>query len=101
MKAIPPVLLVLALTYSHASAEFAKPVRLKAGEQYINVESPGYACPMFEDVDGDGLKDLVVGQFRDGALTFYKNAGSATAPKFSQGQRLPANGKPAEVPGVW
>ena len=47
--------------------QFEAPVRLKAGDAFIQVEAPGYACPSWADVDVDGKKDLVVGQFRKGA----------------------------------
>jgi hypothetical protein len=36
------------------AAEFAAPVRLKVGDKYIRIESPGYASPTWVDVDGDG-----------------------------------------------
>lgn len=78
--------------------QFEAPVRLKAGEAFIQVEAPGYACPSWADVDGDGKKDLVVGQFRKGAMKVYRNLGDG---KLAEGKWLEAGGKVAEVPGVW
>ncbi len=78
--------------------EFEAPVRLKAGGTAIRVESPGYAAPCWFDVDGDGKKDLVVGQFNKGKMKWYRNLGNG---KFAEGQWLKAGGAIAEVPGVW
>ena len=55
--------------------EFSAPVRLKGGEDYIATETPGYACPCWHDVDGDGAKDLIVGQFAGGKMKIYRNRG--------------------------
>jgi len=80
------------------AAEFATPVLVKAGDKAVRVDSPGYACPAWADVDGDGKKDLLVGQFRSGLIHVYKNLGDG---KLAAGVPLKAEGKPAEVPGVW
>lgn len=34
------------------------------------------------DWDGDGLEDLLVGQFDDGRIRFYPNLGSTQSPAF-------------------
>jgi hypothetical protein len=73
-------------------------VRLKAGDKPIRVESPGYAYPCLYDVDDDGKPDLVIGQFRQGKMMVYKGLGKG---KFAEGTWLKADGKVAEVPGVW
>lgn len=36
------------------AADFEPPVRLKAGDAAIRVESPGYAAPCWADLNGDG-----------------------------------------------
>jgi len=89
---------------------FAPPVRLRAAavagegdtvataDTYVKTESPGYAAPCWHDVDGDGKKDLVVGQFNDGKLKFYKGKGNG---KLAAGEWLKAGGAIAEVPDVW
>jgi hypothetical protein len=80
------------------AAEFQPPVRLKADGAAVRVEAPGYAAPCWADVDGDGKKDLLVGQFNGGKIRVFKNLGDG---KFAAGAWLQAEGKPAEVPGVW
>jgi len=81
-----------------ADFNFAAPVRLKAGDQFIKVERPGYACPCWADVDGDGKPELLVGQFNGGKIKVYKHLGNL---KFASGEWLKAAGEPAQVPGVW
>ena len=80
------------------AAEFAAPVRLDGGGEAVRVESPGYAAPCWADIDGDGRKDLLVGQFNGGKIRFYKNLGQN---KLAAAQWLKAEGTVATVPGVW
>lgn len=80
------------------SAEFQPPVRLKAGDVPVRVESPGYAAPCWADIDGDGKKDLLVGQFSGGKIHVHKNLGDG---KLAPSEWLKAEGAVAEVPGVW
>lgn len=79
-------------------AEFEPPVRLMADGKPVRVESPGFACPCLADLSGSGKKDLLVGQFNEGKIRVFKNLGDN---KFAGGEWLQADGKPAEVPGVW
>lgn len=81
-----------------AAADFEPPVRLKGGDTAIRVEAPGYACPAWVDMDGDGKKDLIVGQFAQGKIRVFKGLGGT---KFATGVWLQTEGKVAEVPGVW
>ena len=64
----------------------------------IRVESPGYAAPCWADINGDGKMDLLVGQFNKGKIQLFKCLGEG---KFAKGAWLQAEGKAAEVPGVW
>jgi hypothetical protein len=78
------------------AGDFEPPVRLKAGSAAIRVENPGYAAPCWADIMG--TKNLLVGQFNGGKIRVYKHLG---ADKFAPGSWLQADGKVAEVPGVW
>ena len=78
--------------------EFENPVRLEANGSPIRVESPGYATPCLVDMDGDGHKDLLVGQYADGKINVYRNLGDG---RYAEGQWLEAEGAVAEVPGIW
>jgi hypothetical protein len=81
-----------------AAAEFQAPIRLTADGVPIRVEEPGYAAPCWADIDGDGKKDLLVGQFSEGKIRVYKNLGGG---KLAAGAWLQADGIDAEIPGVW
>jgi hypothetical protein len=86
------------LSSSPQGPRFETPVRLRGGDEFVKVESPGYAAPCWFDVDRDGRKDLVVGQFRGGKLRVFRNLGDG---KLAAGQWLEVGGKVAEIPGVW
>jgi hypothetical protein len=99
MRKLGSFLLGFACTASFAvAAEFKPPVRLTAEGEAVRVESPGYAAPCWADIDGDGKKDLLVGQFRSGKIRLHKNLGDG---KLARGEWLQAGGADAEVPGVW
>jgi hypothetical protein len=80
---------------SHA-ADFEPPIRLKVGDAAIRVESPGFACPCWAEINGK--KCLLVGQFSKGKIQIFEHLGGE---KFAPGKWLQADGKVAEVPGVW
>src|SRR5579862_20757 len=81
-----------------SAAQFERPVRLKAGDSAIRVESPGYAAPAWVDLKHNGKKQLLVGQFGQGKIRVFEHL---TAEQFRPGEWLKAEGKVAEVPGVW
>ena len=81
-----------------SAAEFHPPVRLKANGAAIRVESPGYASPCWANLDGNGKMSLLVGQFNKGKIQVFKDLGKG---KFAAGSWLQAEGKVAEVPGIW
>jgi len=81
-----------------SAADFQPPIRLEANGAAVRVESPGWAAPCWADIDGDGKKDLLVGQFNQGKIHVFKNLGGG---KLAAGAWLKADGIDAEIPGVW
>jgi len=81
---------------------FHPPVQVKVGGVALASQSPGYACPTMVDLDGDGLLDLVSGQFMKGKMMFLKNVGEKGKPKFENIDWVKGkNGQPLQVPGVF
>jgi hypothetical protein len=77
--------------------EFLPPVRLEAAGKVIDTDV-GHAAPLMFDFDGDGVKDLLVGQFGDGILWVYRNVGTDRHPKFAAGVKFKGGGKDGRVP---
>jgi hypothetical protein len=61
-------------------ADLAPPVLVESGGKPIDVEI-GHAAPFVGDFDGDGLADLLVGQFGEGKLRIYRNRGTKASPR--------------------
>lgn len=76
---------------------FEKPIRLKAGGEFINVDV-GHAAPFVYDFDKDGKRDLLVGQFGQGRLRIYRNIGTDTKPKYETEQWFKTNGEFGAIP---
>jgi hypothetical protein len=75
----------------------ATPVEVLAGGAPIDPEV-GHATPNLVDWDGDGKRDLLVGQFGGGRLRVYLNSGTDADPKFRDFRFAKAGGKDASVP---
>jgi hypothetical protein len=77
---------------------FHPPVRLAAADGVIDAGPAwGHASPWLVDVDGDGVRDLVVGDF-SGLFRFYRNEGTNDRPRYARGVNLQAGGVDAKVP---
>ncbi len=90
-------LMMLAVFAAGGPRELLAPVRILAADKPIDVEV-GHAAPFFADLDGDGLKDLLVGQFGGGKLRIYKNVGTRAKPRFDGFSAFQADGKEGTVP---
>jgi hypothetical protein len=97
---LPALVSALLATEGAAQSDpvLSAPQRLKAGEEWIDTgKEIAHAGPQLHDVDGDGLQDLVVGNFA-GHFQVYRNVGTRTAPAFESRGRLKAAGVEAKVP---
>jgi hypothetical protein len=103
------------------SNELQPPVRILASGKPIDVTT-GHAAPYVLDFDGDGVRDLLVGEFGDGEfpvdqlpaklekgwkqpdafangrLRIYKNRGTDAEPRFEDFTFLQAGGADATIP---
>ena len=52
-----------------------------------------WGAPLCTDWDGDGLQDLLVGQYHWGVIRLYLNVNTAAAPEFSGYTYLFADGE--------
>ena len=77
--------------------ELAPPVRLEAAGKPIDTEI-GHAAPFVGDFDGDGVRDLLVGQFGEGVLWVYRNEGTNARPKLAAGAKFKDGKKEGTVP---
>lgn len=75
---------------------FEEPVYIYAGGNVIDVGS--YGSPFTYDWDGDGAKDLIMGQFDSGKIRFFKNIGTQYNPVFDNGVFLQADGVDITLP---
>lgn len=107
---LPMLLLALALPLdATANDSLEKPFRLKSGGEVIDVNT-GHAAPYLSDIDGDGIRDLLVGEFGRGRLDFegqlfvrgrlrvYRNVGSEAKPRYDGFEWFRAGEKIAEIP---
>src|SRR5262245_24005168 len=74
------------------SKDLEPPVRLQAAGKIIDT-AVGHAAPFVGDFDGDGVNDLLVGQFGEGILWVYRNTGTNDRPKLAPGVKF-KEGKP-------
>ena len=95
-----PLLCAAALaasTSAQRAPDLAAPVLLKAGGEVIDTgEYIGHAGPLFADFDGDGTRDLLVGNFK-GYFQLYGNTGTNKEPVFEAKGLLQAGGADAYV----
>jgi hypothetical protein len=79
------------------SKELAPPVRLEAAGKVIDTDV-GHAAPFVGDIDGDGVRDLLVGQFGEGLLWVFRNEGTNDKPKLAAGVKFKEGKADGRVP---
>lgn len=70
---------------------FNSPFFVQAGGTDLVVNS-SIPDPCVVDWDGDGVKDLVIGQFASGKIRFYQNSGTNAVPAFTGFSYIQAGG---------
>jgi hypothetical protein len=77
---------------------FHPPVRLRNVEEVIDSgQSWGHSGPWVEDINGDGVRDLIVGDY-SGLFRIYHNEGTNKEPRYAKAFNLQAGGIDAKVP---
>ncbi|MEO0226226.1 MAG: hypothetical protein ABIL05_04665 [candidate division WOR-3 bacterium] len=89
------LMLGFVLVYS-AAPRFLNPVYIQSNGKNIDVEY--YGSPFVYDWDGDGKKDLLVGQFYYGKIRYYRNIGTNNNPVFGDSVFLTAGGVEIQLP---
>jgi hypothetical protein len=77
--------------------QLAPPVQIEAAGKPIDTEV-GHAAPFVGDFDGDGVNDLLVGQFGSGILWVYRNEGTNAQPKLAAGVKFKEGKDDGRVP---
>ena len=80
------------------SEELQPAAHAQAGGQPVDVQRVGHSAPFVGDFDGDGVQDLLVGQYDGGKVRVYRNAGSNSAPVLGGYEWVKAGGQDARVP---
>ena len=80
--------------------EFSSPILLRDRKgQPIDAGDRGHAAPFFIDIDLDGKRDLLVGDFNDGYCRVFLNRGTDTYPIFYHyGYKLFSEGEFMRIP---
>lgn len=78
-------------------AELLAPFAVEAGG--VPIDAPGgNSAPCVADWDGDGRFDLLVGEYEQGYVRFYRNVGAHGAPRFAAGELVRHAEGPLKVP---
>jgi hypothetical protein len=92
------MVVLIAAANAAADEPLHSPVHILTAGKPLDVQREGHAAPFVGDFDGDGSRDLLVGQYHAGRLRIYRNAGTNAAPLFEDFTWLKAASEPASVP---
>jgi hypothetical protein len=92
-----PMLIPSLLMSLCQSDELATPFQLHIAGALHQVPL-GHLAPRFWDWDGDGLEDLLLGQFEGGRLAIHRNIGRRGRPRFAPAVWFEAGGGPGTIP---
>lgn len=96
MKIVSTILIIGFLFAAYAQTPvFRSPVFVTANGSQIDVS--WYGSPFYYDWTGDGVKDLVIGQFSSGYVRVYPNSGTDINPVFTNYSFLQADGRNISV----
>ncbi len=93
------ITLVTALAAAAGPPQLSTGIHLSAEGKAIDVEI-GHLVPTVVDWNGDGKKDLIVGQFSKGAIRLYLNEGTDAEPRFGKFTYLEAGDSPIRLDAV-
>ena len=91
-------LMILAAPAGGESTELRPPVPVLVDGKPLDVGREGHSAPFVGDFDGDGKRDLLVGQYYEGRLRVYRNHGDNGRPRFQDFSWFEAGGKTGRVP---
>jgi hypothetical protein len=81
-----------------ARGELRPPIRIEASGRPIDVQREAHSAPWYADFDGDGVDDLLVGEYSEGRLRIFRNRGTNRQPHFTEYEWFMAGGALAHVP---
>jgi len=90
-------LTLFCLCTAGSAQDLASPVRLTAGGEVVDTEV-GHSAPYIADFDGDGKRDLLVGQFGGGKLKICRNIGTNQNPEYEPATFFETHGEVVSVP---
>ena len=80
-----------------ASPLAAAEVTFEAPEMILDASSFLYPSPVYEDVDNDGDRELVIGDLR-GYLTVFEHDGDGSVVHWGEPAKLQVNGEDLKLP---
>ena len=87
---------MIVILASSQAPSFMAPEPLEADGSPIKA-TLGHGSPCVTDWDGDGVKDLLLGQFSGGKIRLYLNSGTNSAPVLTSFTFLQADGSDISV----